>query len=202
VEERGGDIMADRYLRKIIKRNWKTLVILILILIVTSFVVKNVSEIPYENRYMLNTTYPLEFELDGKDVRGFIYIEYWLKTKEGELDGMTENEIDNYLYEHGYIDLSKKEDQIISTLKTYSIEKIKENWSNDVEYILKNNSYFVSNDPILQKMIQEEDMNIDLSYEVKKALFVYMKKGEFGQHIEKIKKGNTNFKEIEDDTQN
>ena len=189
--------MGDRYLRKIIRRNWKTLVILIVILIITGFTVKNIGEIPYEDRYMLNSTYPLEFEHQGKTIRGFIYADYWVTVEQEEIEGMSEVEIDDYLFDHGYINLGNKKDKIIAKLKTYSMDKIKENWYNDVDFILKNNPYFISNDPELEKSLKKLEFNVDIQPMFKKVVFVYMQRGEFGEYMERLKENNTDPQKVE-----
>lgn len=182
--------MADRYLLKRIKRNWQTIVIIILSIIFIGILAKNVGEIPYENRHLQSSTLPLQFEYNDKKVMGFIYAAYWVETKPKIDKNLSPEEMEDYLFEKGYIELRNYKDEFIKTLKTYSLEKMKEEWYDDIEYFRKNNIYYIENDPKLENRLKELNPEIELPYKTKKVFFVYLDSGDFAEFMENLDKPN------------
>ena len=175
--------MADRYIRKRLMNNWQTLLIIILAIIFLSIVIKNVSQIPYENQHQMTTTLPLKFEYEGKTVRGFVYTSYWVETERQLDQKLSKRELSQYLNDHGYIKLRPYEDQIIKTLKNYSLTEIKENWYDDLEYFKKNNIYYIQDDKAISNKIKEIHFDIKLPYEIKKSFFVYLDTTAFAEFV-------------------
>ena len=175
--------MADRYIRKRLMNNWQTLLIIILAIIFLSIVIKNVSQIPYENQHQMTTTLPLKFEYEGNTVRGFVYTSYWVETERQLDQKLSKRELSQYLNDHGYIKLRPYEDQIIKTLKNYSLIEIKENWYDDLEYFKKNNIYYIQDDKAISNKIKEIHFDIKLPYEIKKSFFVYLDTTAFAEFV-------------------
>ena len=118
--------MRDRFIWTIIRNNWKTLLIAFLIIVIGGIIIKNVGEIPYEDQHLMTATTPIQFNIDGNEMRGFIYLSYWVKA-DRNTDNMTSQELGNYLMENGYIELNNHQDPLIETLQTYQAEEIQEN---------------------------------------------------------------------------
>ena len=176
--------MADRYFRKTLKRNWKTLVIIVICIITAGFIIKNIGEMPYENKHMRTSTLTLKFNYNDKDVRGFVYASYWVRTRDETENKMSPDELDDYLHKHGYLNLNDLRGKIISTLKSYSLEEIRQEWYDDYEYFKTRNIYFIENDKKLEKVIESADLNLDLPFELKKVFFVYMDRSSFAEYME------------------
>ena len=179
--------MADHYLRKRLKNNWQTLLILILSLIFFSIVIKNISQIPYKNQHEMESTAPVKFEYNGKTVRGFVYISYWVETSPGLDRQLSKRELNNYLYEHGYINLRNYKNELIQVLKSYSLTEIKKDWYDDLEYFKQNDIYYINNDRKIYNKINEFDFDIALPYEIKKSFFVYLDTTSFAKFVEEYK---------------
>ncbi|HKL13607.1 MAG TPA: hypothetical protein VJ907_08385 [Halanaerobiales bacterium] len=177
--------MRDRFIWTIIRNNWKTLVIALLIIIIGGIIIKNIGEIPYEDQHLMNSTTPIKFNIEGNEMRGFIYLTYWVKA-EKNTDNMTSHELGNYLQENGYIELDNHREELIETLKTYDADEIKENWMNDYEFFKKRNVYFIENDDKLMDKMEEIDVNINLKYQLKKIFFVYLDKEKYNEFIESL----------------
>ena len=154
--------MRDRFLLSIIKNNWKAILILILIILVGGYIIKNVGEIPYENQHMMTTTAPVQFEIEDIDMRGFIYLSYWVEADPKITESMTSNELGNYLMKNAHIDLNLYKDELIETLKTYSPEEIKENWMNNYDFFKKRDIYYIENDEKLMEEMETLDVEINL----------------------------------------
>ena len=192
--------MADRYFRKILKRNWKTLVIIVICIFAASFIIKNIGEMPYENRHMRTSTLTLNFKYKGKDVRGFVYASYWVRTKDETENKLSPDELDDYLTKNGYLDLSDLQGKIISSLKSYSLEEIREDWYDDYEYFKTRNIYFIENDKKLEKVIENSDLNLDLPFELKKVFFVYMDRSSFAEYMKNRESDNEINKSTQDNS--
>lgn len=168
--------MADTYVRKIIKRNWKGILIFAISVLVLGFIVKNVGEIPYENRYQRETTHPIQFHKDDERLRGFVNVVYWVKTPSGKFNDMTEEEVEDYLDDHANLELKKYEDKIIASLKNYTDKEIEEYWYDETSYFLRNNPYFTDTDPKMKELLGEFNLNDEFKYEIKRTYFVYLKR--------------------------
>ena len=177
--------MRDNYIWSIIKNNWKGLLILLLVIIVGWFTLKNIGEIPYENQHLMNNSTPVKFQIDGNEMRGFIYLSYWVES-ERNTKNMTTTELGNYLQENGYIELNDYSKQLVEALKTYSAEEIKANWMNDYESFKKRNVYFIENDDKLMEKMQEIDPDIKLNYQLKKIFFVYLDQEKYNDFIKSL----------------
>lgn len=176
--------MSDRYIRKRLMNNWQTLLIIILAIIFFSIVIKNISQIPYQNQHQMTTTLPLKFEYEGKTVRGFIYTSYWVET-ERQLDKkLTKEELNQYLNKHGYINLRPYENKMIKTLKSYSLTEIQENWYDDLDYFRKNDIYYIQDDTAISDKLRDINFDIKLPYEIKKSFFVYLDTTTFAEFVE------------------
>ena len=179
--------MADRYLRRKIEQNWQTLLILLLSVIFLSIVIKNISQIPYQNKHKMQSTIPLKFEYNDKTVKGFVYLSYWVETNRNIDKNLSNRELNNYLKKYGYIDLRNHEDELTMVLKDYSLSKIKNNWYNDLEYFKQNDIYYISNDRKLYNKMKELNFDIALAYEIKKSFFVYLDSTNFAEFVEEHK---------------
>lgn len=178
--------MSDKYSLKLIKRNWKGFIIFLIIVIIAWFTLKNIGEIPYENQYLMNSNTPVQFEIKGNEMRGFIYLSYWVEYDSKNKDDMTGYELENYLNENGYINIKNYRDQLIEVLKTYNAQEIKENWMDDYEFFKKRNVYFIENDEKLMNKMKELDIDIKLDYELKKIFFVYLNEDKYNEFIESL----------------
>ncbi|MGM0411643.1 MAG: hypothetical protein ACQEQF_12890 [Bacillota bacterium] len=176
--------MADNYLKKRIKNNWQTLLILILAIIFFSIVIKNISQIPYKNQHKMTSTFPLTFEYEGKKVKGYVYLSYWVETDRSVDKNLTTKELDRYLQKHGYIELEKYEDKLISSLKNYSLKEINNHWIDDYDFFKQNDTYHIKNDQKLYNDLNKINFDIGLDYELKKSIFVYLEDSEFGKKLE------------------
>src|SRR6056297_1701141 len=120
--------MRSSYIGTIIKRNWKPLLILVLIFIVGGYFLKNLGEIPYENQHLMNSSTPVKFKINGNEIRGFLYLSYWVETDPKEIK---ENWMDDYEFFKKknvyYIDNDKK---LMNTLKKFNLDV-------DLDYQLK-----------------------------------------------------------------
>jgi hypothetical protein len=182
---KGGVIMRDRFIWTIIRNNWKTLLIALLIIIIGGIIIKNVGEIPYEDQHLMNSTTPIQFNIDGNEMRGFIYLSYWVKA-DRNTDNMTSQELGNYLMENGYIELDNHQQPLIESLQTYQAAEIQDNWMNDYEFFKKRNVYFIENDDKLMNTMEEIDVNINLKYQLKKIFFVYLNKEKYNEFVESL----------------
>lgn len=178
--------MSDRYSLKLIKRNWQGFIIFVIIVIIAWFTLKNIGEIPYENQYLMNSNAPVQFEIKGNEMRGFIYLSYWVEYNPNKTDDMTSYELEDYLIENGYIDIRNYSDQLIEVLKTYNAQEIKENWMDDYEFFKKRNVYFIENDEKLMNKMKELGIDIELDYELKKIFFVYLDQEKYHNFIESL----------------
>lgn len=183
--------MADRYIRKRLMNNWQTLLIIILAIIFLSIVIKNVSQIPYQNQHEMTTTLPLKFEYQGKTVRGFVYTSYWVETERQLDQKLSKKELNQYLNDHGYIELRPYKKQIINTLKNYSLTEIKENWYDDLEYFRKNDIYYIQDDKAISNELKNLNFDIKLPYEIKKSFFVYLDTTTFAEFVNEQEKNNS-----------
>jgi len=175
--------LADRYIRKRLMNNWQTLLIIILTIIFLSIVIKNISQIPYQNQHQMTTTLPIKFEYKNKTVRGFIYTSYWVETERQLDQKLSKQELSQYLNDHGYIKLRPYEEVIIKTLKSYSLSEIKENWYDDLEYFRKNNIYYINDDKAITNKLKTLNFDIKLPYEIKKSFFVYLDTTSFAEFV-------------------
>lgn len=178
--------MRDRFVWTIIKNNWKTLLILILILVIGGFVIKNVGEIPYENQHLMNTTHPIQFEINNNEMRGFIYLSYWVQGEPKKTEGMTSNELGNYLMENGHIELANYEDELIKVLQNYDPKEIKENWLNNYDFFKQRDIYFIDGDKKLLEAMKNQDIDINLKYQLKKMFFVYLDQEKYNEFIKSL----------------
>ncbi len=178
--------MRDRYLFSIIKNNWKAILILILIIVVGGYLIKNIGEIPYENQHMMTTTAPVEFEIEDVNMRGFIYLSYWVEGEPKKTQNMTSNELGDYLMENAHIDLNLYKDELVQTLKTYGPKEIKENWMNNYDFFKKRDIYYIDNDEKLMDEMKTIDVDINLKHQFKKIFFVYLDKEEYNEFIESL----------------
>ncbi len=178
--------MRDRFLLSIIKNNWKAILILILIILVGGYLIKNIGEIPYENQHMMSTNAPVEFKIEDINMRGFIYLSYWVEADPNITEGMTSNELGDYLMENADIDLNLYKDELVETLKTYSPEEIKENWMNNYDFFKKRDIYYIDNDEKLMEKMKTINVDINLKHQYKKIFFVYLDKEEFNEFIESL----------------
>ena len=178
--------MRDRFVWTIIKNNWKTLLILILILVIGGFVIKNVGEIPYENQHLMNTTHPIQFEINNNEMRGFIYLSYWVQGEPKKTEGMTSNELGNYLMENGHIELANYEDELIDVLQNYDPKEIKENWLNNYDFFKQRDIYFIDGDKKLLEAMKNQDIDINLKYQLKKMFFVYLDQEKYNEFIKSL----------------
>ncbi|HMA59368.1 MAG TPA: hypothetical protein VKN64_03665 [Halanaerobiales bacterium] len=177
--------MRDRFVWTIIKNNWRTLLISLLIIIIGGIIIKNVGEIPYEDQHLMNSTTPIQFNIDGNEMRGFIYLSYWVEA-EKNTENMTSYELGEFLQKNGYIELDNYKESLIETLKTYEAEDIKENWMNDYEFFKKRNVYFIEDDEKLMDKMEEIDVNINLKYQLKKIFFVYLDQEKYNEFVDSI----------------
>ena len=184
-------ILSDRYIRKRLMHNWQTLLIIILAIIFLSIVIKNVSQIPYQNQHEMTTTLPLKFEYEGKTVRGFVYTSYWVETERQLDQKLSKQELSQYLNKHGYIDLRPYKKEMIKTLKSYSLSEIKENWYDDLEYFQKNDIYYINNDKAISNKLRKINFDIKLPYEIKKSFFVYLDTTAFAEFVKKQENNNS-----------
>ncbi|MCF8008190.1 MAG: hypothetical protein K9K32_00365 [Halanaerobiales bacterium] len=178
--------MSDRYLSNIIKKNFKIILIFILVILLIGFVIKNIGEIPYEDQHLMNTTTPVQFEIKGNEIRGFIYLSYWVQADSNKTNQMNSTEFGNFLLENGYIDLRKYKDSLITTLKTYNPDQIKESWMNDYQFFKKRNVYFIDNDNKLMNTMKKQEIDINLNYHLKKIFFVYLDKEKYNEFIKSL----------------
>ena len=178
--------MRDRFLLSIIKNNWKAILILILIILVGGYLIKNIGEIPYENQHMMSSNAPVEFKIEDINMRGFIYLSYWVEADSNITEGMTSNELGDYLMENANIDLNLYKDELVETLKTYSPEEIKENWMNNYDFFKKRDIYYIDNDEKLMEKMKTINVDINLKHQYKKIFFVYLDKEEFNEFIESL----------------
>lgn len=178
--------MRDRFVWTIIKNNWKTLLILILILVIGGFIIKNVGEIPYEDQHLMNTTHPIKFEINNKEMRGFIYLSYWVQGEPNKTEVMTSNELGNYLMENGHIELANYEDELIDVLQNYDPEEIKENWLNNYDFFKQRDIYFIDGDQKLLQAMENQDIDINLKYQIKKIFFVYLNQEKYNEFIKSL----------------
>ncbi len=182
---KAGIRLRDRFVWTIIKNNWRTLLISLLIIIIGGIIIKNVGEIPYEDQHLMNSTTPIQFNIDGNEMRGFIYLSYWVEA-EKNTENMTSYELGEYLQKNGYIELDNYKESLIETLKTYEAEDIKENWMNDYEFFKKRNVYFIEDDEKLMDKMEEIDVNINLKYQLKKIFFVYLDQEKYNEFVDSI----------------
>ncbi|MFW5787592.1 MAG: hypothetical protein ACOCV3_04940 [Halanaerobiales bacterium] len=175
--------MSKGYFRLIIKRNLKAIILLIFIIIIASIIINKIGTMSYENRHLMESNIPVEFSYEGKDVQGFIYLSYWVHVDNETEKSLSKQELNDYLLENGYIDLKHYREPLIKSLKDQPLANIKENWKNDYEFFKKNDIYFIENDPDLMEKIKEEEVNINLPYELKKIFFVYLEDSEFSSFI-------------------
>jgi len=178
--------MRSSYIGTIIKRNWKPLLILVLIFIVGGYFLKNLGEIPYENQHLMNSSTPVKFKINGNEIRGFLYLSYWVETDPKEVKGFSTYELDDYISEHGYIDLQIYQEELIQTLKSYNTEQIKENWMDDYEFFKKKNVYYIDNDKKLMNTLKKFNLDVDLDYQLKKIFFVYLNIEKYNNFIESL----------------
>ncbi|MCF8000971.1 MAG: hypothetical protein K9K76_03835 [Halanaerobiales bacterium] len=178
--------MRDRFVWTIIKNNWKTLLILILILVIGGFIIKNVGEIPYENQHLMTSTHPIQFKINNNEMRGFIYLSYWVQADPKITEGMTSNELGNYLMENGHIELANYEDEIIDVLQNYDPKEIKENWMNNYDFFKQRDIYFIDGDKKLLEAMKNQDIDINLKYQLKKMFFVYLDQEKYNEFIESL----------------
>ncbi|MDZ7673364.1 MAG: hypothetical protein U5K53_11135 [Halanaerobiales bacterium] len=178
--------MRDRYLFSIIKNNWKALLILILIILVGGYLIKNIGEIPYENQHMMTTTTPVEFQIEDINMRGSIYLSYWVEGDPKKTESMTSNELGDYLMKNAHIDLNLYKDELVETLKTYNPEEIKENWVNNYDFFKKRDVYYIDNDEKLMEKMKTIDVDINLKHQYKKIFFVYLDKEEYNEFIKSL----------------
>lgn len=73
--------MADNYFTKVFRKNWKFIIAGIIIIIIIGFVFKNVGEIPYENQHLMSSRLTVDFNHQGTQIRGFLYVSYWVETE-------------------------------------------------------------------------------------------------------------------------
>lgn len=177
--------MKDRYLLKIIKNNYKTIFISLIIIIIGGIIIKNIGEIPYEDQHLMESRTPVKFTIEGHDMRGFIYLSYWVKT-EKNTENMSAYEFEDYLHENGYIELNDYSEPLIETLQTYQAEEIKENWMNDYEFFKKRDVYFIENDDKLMGKMKRLDIDINLDYQLKKIFFVYLNQEKYNEFVESL----------------
>ena len=182
---KAGIKLRDRYVWSILKNNWKTLFVALLIIIFGGLILKNIGEIPYENQHLMNNSTPVKFEIGGNEMRGFIYLSYWVES-EVDTEKMTSSELGNYLQKNGYIELDDYSDELIKTLQTYNPAEIKEHWMNDYEFFKKRNVYFIENDEKLMEKMRELDPKIKLNYQLKKMFFVYLDKEKYNEFVESL----------------
>lgn len=174
------------YVWSIIKNNWKTLLIILLIIVVGGYIIKNIGEIPYENQHLMNSTYPINFEINDNEMRGFIYLTYWVEADPKKTKEMTATELGYYLRENGYIDLADHKDELIEVLQTYQPEEIKENWMNDYDFFKQRDIYFIDSDDKLMSEMEKQDIDINLKYQLKKMFFVYLNQEKYNEFIESL----------------
>jgi hypothetical protein len=179
--------MKDGYVWNSIKNNWKSILIFILILVVGGFIIKNIGEIPYEDQHLMNTRHPVQFEINNNEMRGFIYLSYWVQGEPKKTEEMTTSELGNYLIEKGQIELANYEDELINTLQNYDPEEIKDSWMNDYEFFKNRNVYFIDNDEKLMKEMENQDIDINLKYQLKKIFFVYLNQEKYNEFVESLK---------------
>lgn len=178
--------MKNGFVWTIIKNNWKSLLIFILILVIGGFILKNIGEIPYEDQHLMTNNHPVQFKIDNREMRGFIYLSYWVQGDPKKTEGMTTSELGNYLMENGHIELSNYEDELIKELQNYDPEEIKENWMNDYDFFTKRNIYFIDSDKKLMKEMKKQDIDINLNYQLKKIFFVYLDQEKYNDFIESL----------------
>lgn len=178
--------MSDRYISNIIRNNFKNILIFILVILLAGFVIKNIGEIPYEDQHLMNTTTPVQFEIKGNEMRGFIYLSYWVQADSKKTNKMSSTELGNFLLDNGDIDLTKHKDRLINTLKTYNPDQIKESWMNDYQFFKKRNVYFIDNDNKLMDTMKEQDIGINLEYQLKKIFFVYLDLEKYNEFINSL----------------
>jgi len=181
-------ILSDKFIRKRLKRNADNLIIIILTIIFLSIVVKNIGQIPYQNKHKMTTTLPVKFEYKDTTVRGFVYTSYWVETKRQLDQKLSKKELNKYLNEHGYINLMPYQDEMIKTLKSYSLSEIQQNWYDDLEYFRKNDIYYINDDKAISNKLKEMNFAIKLPYEIKKSFFVYLDSTTFAKFLEEKEK--------------
>lgn len=178
--------MKDRFVWNFFRKNWKSLLIFILLLLVVSLIVKNVGEIPYEDQYLMESTTPVQFTIQGNEMRGFVYLSYWVEGEPKKTEGMTTTELGNYLLENGQIDLRDFREPLVEVLQTYNAQEIRENWMDDYEFFKKRNVYFIENDEKLLDRFKELDVEINLRHQYKKMFFVYLNQEKYKEFIESL----------------
>ncbi len=178
--------MRDRFVWTIIKNNWKSLLIFILILVIGGFIIKNIGEIPYEDQHLMNTTHPIQFEINNNEMRGFLYLSYWVQLDPKKTEGTNTSELGHYLMKNGHIELSNYEDELINELQNYNSEEIQGNWMDDYEFFKKRNVYFIDSDQKLMKAMKKQDIDINLKYQLKKIFFVYLDEEKYNEFIKSL----------------
>ncbi|ACL70489.1 hypothetical protein [Halothermothrix orenii] len=166
--------MGDRYLIRIIKQNWKFIVVMMIVIIIGGIIIKNVAEIPYENKHKMETRLPVEFEYNNQTIKGFIYVVYWVETDPEVVGDMVVNELERYLVKNGSINLNPLKNQFIRTLKSYSIKEIKNKCYSERQFFELRDDYYMDNDPVLKKIVTGNRFSIPFKYEIKKVFFVYL----------------------------
>lgn len=140
---------------------------------------KNVGEIPYENQHLMSTTLPVEFKHGKENVRGFVFVNYWVETDPNIVGNMSSHELSVYLSENGQLYLDPYRDEIIEKLKTYSLKEIRENWYSDWKFFASRDIYFIKNDRHLEKFLKKLDLKLNIPFQYKKVFFVYLDKETF-----------------------
>jgi hypothetical protein len=135
----------------------------------------------------MNTRHPVQFEINNNEMRGFIYLSYWVQGEPKKTEEMTTSELGNYLIEKGQIELANYEDELINTLQNYDPEEIKDSWMNDYEFFKNRNVYFIDNDEKLMKEMENQDIDINLKYQLKKIFFVYLNQEKYNEFVESLK---------------
>lgn len=177
--------MADNYFTKVFRKNWKFIIAGIIIIIIIGFVFKNVGEMPYENQHLMSSRLTVDFNHQGTQIRGFLYVSYWVET-EPEVTALPTSQLRDYLYKHGRLDLDHLREKLIAELKTYSLEEIMNQWYSDYQYFKSRDIYFIKNDSRLEKFLKRQNLKLDLPFQIKKVFFVYLDEETFSDYKKNV----------------
>ncbi len=167
--------MSDIYLKKRIKNNWKMILVVSVLILIAAFGIYKFSRSNYNNMHKMSNTLNVTFDYKGETLKGFLFVSYWVEVDPKIEKEMSEKEFNHYLNKNAVIKLDKIENELVNTIQNYTIEELKEKGYTDEKYIMsRDKTQNMDSDPVLEKLIKNENFKLDFPYEIKNTYFVYM----------------------------